>query len=69
MRMIVGKENAAAEHGSSAPGHPTEITSTVTGVSLDSIADDQFTVPADFKETKLPDIFNKSTNPPVSPNP
>jgi hypothetical protein len=69
MRMIVGKENAAAGHGASATGHPTEITSTVTGVSLDSIADNQFAVPADFKETKLPDIFNKTTNPFVSPNP
>ena len=69
MRMIVGKENPAGEHSDSAAGHPTEITSTVTGVSLDSIADSQFTVPANFKETKLPDIFNKNAAPPVSPNP
>jgi hypothetical protein len=68
MRMIVGKENAGG-HGASAPGHPTEITSTVTGISLDSIADSQFSVPADFKETKLPDIFNKNAVPFVSPNP
>lgn len=69
MRMIVGKENPAGEHGDSAAGHPTEITSTVTGVSLDSIADSQFTVPTNFKETKLTDIFNKNATPPVSPNP
>src|SRR6266478_5595846 len=79
MRMIVGKENEAAgqgakenhagEHSASALGHPIEITSTVTGVSLDSIADSQFTVPANFKETKLPDIFNKNAAPSVSPNP
>jgi hypothetical protein len=69
MRMIVGKENAAVGHGASAPGHPAEITSTITGVSLDSIPDGQFAVPADFKETKLPDIFSKATTPPVSPNP
>jgi hypothetical protein len=69
MRMIVGKGNQADAHGTSAPDHPTEITSTVTGVSLDSIADEQFTVPADFKETKLPDIFNKNAAPSVSPNP
>jgi hypothetical protein len=69
MRMIVGKENEAAGHGASALGHPIEITSTVTGVSLDSIADSQFTVPANFKEAKLPDIFNKNVAPSVSPNP
>lgn len=69
MRMIVGKENHAGEHDASAAGHPTEITSTVTGVSLDSIADGQFTVPANFKETKLPDIFNKNATSSVSPNP
>src|SRR6266436_2458494 len=69
MRMIVGKGNQADAHGTSAPDHPTDITSTVTGVSLDSIADKQFTIPADFKETKLPDIFNKNAAPSVSPNP
>jgi hypothetical protein len=69
MRMIVGKVNLAGGHSASAPEHPTEITSTITGVSLDSIADSQFTVPANFKETKQPDIFNKNAPPTVSPNP
>jgi hypothetical protein len=69
MRMIVGKQNHAADHGASPSGHPAEITSTVTSVSLDSIADSQFTVPPDFKETSLPDIFNKNAAPSVSPNP
>src|SRR6266566_9186761 len=61
MRIIVNKENHGGEHGASPSGCPTEITSTVTGVSLDSIGDSQFTVPPDFKETSLPDIFNKNT--------
>ena len=69
MRMIVDKENHASEHGASDSGHLTEITTTVTGVSLDSIADSVFTVPSNFKETKLPDIFNKNARPTVSPNP
>jgi len=69
MRMIVGKANPAGGHGGRAPDHPAEITSTITGVSLDSIADSVFTVPANFKETKLPDIFNKNASPTVSPNP
>src|SRR3984893_235564 len=59
IRMTVGKNNPADEHGAkenqagghgaSASGHPIEITSTLTGVSLDSIADSEFTVPANFK--------------------
>jgi hypothetical protein len=69
MRIIVGKQNAAGGHDASASGHPTEITSTITGVSLDSIADSQFTVPSDFKETKLPDIFNKNAAPSASSSP
>jgi len=69
MRMIVGKQNHAGEHGASPSGHPAEITSTVTGVSLDPIAASQFTVPPGFKETSLPDIFNKNAAPSVSPNP
>jgi hypothetical protein len=69
MRMIVGKRNQADAHGDSASDHPAEITSTVTGVSLDSIAEGQFIVPADFKETTLPDIFNKNAAPSVSPRP
>jgi hypothetical protein len=69
MRMIVATENPAGGHGASGSGHPTEITSTITGVSLASVPDSQFTVPADFKETKLPDIFNKNMAPSVSPNP
>src|SRR5256714_7828530 len=69
MRIIVGKQNAAGGHDASASGPPTEITSTITGVSLDSVPDSQLSVPADFKETKLPDIFNKTAAPSVSPNP
>jgi hypothetical protein len=69
IRMIVGKENPTPGHGGGVSGHPTEITTNVTGVSLDSIPDNVFTVPSDFKETKLPDIFNKSATPSVSPNP
>jgi uncharacterized protein DUF4412 len=69
MRIIVGKQNAAEAHGGSASGHPAEITSTITGVTLASIPDSEFTVPADFKETKLPDIFDKTAAPSMSPSP
>jgi len=69
MRVIIGKQNAASGHEASASSHPTEITSIVSAVSLASIPDSEFTVPADFKETKLPDIFDKHAAPSVSPNP
>jgi len=63
------KENRVSEHSAGSSGHPIEITSIVTDVSLDSIADSEFTVPANFKEAKLPDIFNKNAAPSVPPNP
>jgi hypothetical protein len=63
------KENQTGEHGAGGAGHPVEITSSVTGVSLDSIADSQFTVPANFKETKPPDILNKNPASSAAPNP
>ncbi len=66
MRMIIGKEGQTSEHGTNTSEHPAEITSTITGVSQDPIADSQFRVPADFKETNLPDIF-KNAAPSVSP--
>jgi hypothetical protein len=68
MHVIVGKQNPEGGHDARASGHPTEITTTVSAVSLDSIPDSEFRVPADFKETKLPDIFNKNAAPSASPN-
>jgi hypothetical protein len=47
-----------------------EITSTIISVNQNPISDNEFTVPSDFKETKLPDIFDKkNTAPSVSPSP
>jgi len=51
-------------------GSAAEITSTIVSVNQNPISDDEFTVPSDFKETKLPDIFDKkNTAPSVSPSP
>lgn len=58
-RMILSKETPPDKPGASPSNHDTEITSTITSVSHDPINDSEFTVPADFKEPKLPDIFNK----------
>ncbi len=69
-RMILSKEMPADKPGASPSGHGTEITSTITSVGHDPINDSEFLVPGDFKETKLPDIFNKpKPAPSVSPNP
>ncbi len=69
-RTIMTKEDQTNKPGTSPSGHATEITSTITSVSQGPISDTEFTVPSDFKETKLPDIFEKkNTAPSVSPNP
>jgi hypothetical protein len=69
-RMVVAKESLTKKPGASPAGHATDITTTITSVSQDPINDAEFTVPGDFKETKLPDIFDKKgTAPSVSPSP
>jgi hypothetical protein len=55
--VVLSKEMPADEPDASPSGHSTEITSTITSVSHDPINDSEFTVPGDFKETKLPDIL------------
>ena len=70
-QLVMTKEAQAPEKKRSATpsGHGTEITSTITSVSREPISDSEFTVPNDFKEPKLPDIFEKkNTAPSVSPN-
>ena len=60
------KQGQATNAGESA----AEITSTIISVNQNPISDNEFTVPSDFKETKLPDIFDKkNTAPSVSPSP
>jgi hypothetical protein len=56
--------------GTSSSGHATEITSSITSVNQNPISDSEFTVPGDYKEAKLPDIFDERTDAPsVSPSP
>ena len=60
------KQGQATKAGESA----AEITSTIISVNQNPISDNEFTVPSDFKETKLPDIFDKkNTAPSASPSP
>ena len=52
------------------PGHPTEITSTISSVNQNPISDSEFAVPADYKEANLSGIFGGPTAAPsVSPSP
>jgi hypothetical protein len=67
MRMLVS--NLPTEHNDGGgTGHPTEITTVVSDLSLNSIPDNQFTVPVDFKEVAVPDVLSKTFHPSVSPS-
>ena len=70
-QLVMSKEGTVPEKNRTATpyDHGTEITSTITSVSRQPISDSEFTVPNDFKEPNLPDIFEKkNTAPSVSPN-
>ncbi len=65
-RMTTTIQGQATKSG----GTATEVTSTIISVNQNPISDSEFTVPSDFKETKLPDIFDKkNTAPSASPSP
>lgn len=64
-RMILKKGNATGEQGT-ATDRSTEITSTITSVKQDPLSDSEFTVPKDFKEMAMPDIFDRKSAAPAS---
>ena len=69
-RMTTTKQSQATKPGGTTLGGATEITSTIISANQNPISDSEFTVPSDFKETKLPDIFDKkNTAPSASPSP
>jgi uncharacterized protein DUF4412 len=79
-RIILTKEEQQAKpeatpvtgrtHHGESPSHATEITSTISSVNQNPISDGEFTVPAGYKEPKLPDIFGeRNAAPSVSPSP
>jgi nitrogen regulatory protein PII len=69
-RMTMTKQSQPTKPGGTALGGATEITTTIISANQDPISDAEFAVPGDFKETKLPDIFDKkNTAPSPSPNP
>ena len=69
-RMTMTKQNQPTKPGATALGGAPEITTTIISANQNPISDAEFAVPSDFKETKLPDIFDKkNTAPSPSPNP
>jgi Domain of unknown function (DUF4412) len=67
-RMAITKQNQPTKPGGTALGGATEITTTIISANQNPISDAEFAVPSDFKETKLPDIFDKKNTGP-SPSP
>ena len=67
-RMTTTKQSQPTKPGGTALGGATEITTTIISANQNPISDAEFTVPSEFKETKLPDIFDKKhTAPSTSP--
>jgi hypothetical protein len=69
-RMTMTKQSQPTKPGGTALGGAPEITTTIISANQNPISDAEFAVPSDFKEAKLPDIFDKkNTAPSPSPNP
>lgn len=69
-RVTTTKQSQPTKPGGTALGGATEITTTIISANQNPISDAEFTAPGDFKETKLPDIFDKkNTAPSTSPKP
>jgi hypothetical protein len=68
IHMTTTKQSQPTKPGGTALGGATEITTTIISANQNPISDAEFAVPSDFKETKLPDIFDKKNAAP-SPSP
>ncbi len=69
-RVTMTKQSQPTKPGETARGGAMEITTTIISANQNPISDAEFTAPSDFKETKLPDIFDKkNAAPSTSPNP
>jgi len=69
-RVTMTKQSQPTKPGETARVGATEITTTIISANQNPISDAEFTAPSDFKETKLPDIFDKkNAAPSTSPNP
>jgi len=68
-RITMARPHAATARESTTAGG-TEITTTLVSVKQDPLNDVEFTIPTNFQEMSMPDIFGgKKTAPSASPNP
>ena len=68
--ITMAKPHQGAVANSTASGSGTEITTTLISIKQDPLSDAEFTVPKDYQEMSMPDIFgDKKAAPSTSPNP
>jgi hypothetical protein len=68
--ITMTKQHRGTVSNSTASGSGTEITTTLTSIKQDPLSDAEFTIPKDYQEMSMPDIFGeKKAAPPISPNP
>lgn len=68
--MTMTKQHQGTVSNRAASGSGTEITTTLISIKQDPLSDAEFTVPKDYQEMSMPDIFGeKKVAPPISPNP
>jgi Domain of unknown function (DUF4412) len=68
--MTMTKQHQGTVSNSAASGSGTEITTTLISIKQDPLSDAEFTVPKDYQEMSMPDIFGeKKVTPFISPNP
>jgi hypothetical protein len=68
--MTMTKQHQGTVSNSAASGSGTEITTTLISIKQDPLSDAEFSVPKDYQEMSMPDIFGeKKVAPSISPNP
>jgi hypothetical protein len=68
--ITMTKQHRGTVSNSTASGSGTEITTTLTSIKQDPLSDAEFTIPKDYQEMSMPDIFGeKKAAPSISPNP
>jgi hypothetical protein len=68
--ITMAKPHQGTVSNSAASGSGTEITTTLISIKQDPLSDAEFTIPKDYQEMSMPDIFGeRKTAPSISPNP
>jgi hypothetical protein len=68
--ITMAKPHQGTVSSSTASGSGTEITTTLISIKQDPLSDAEFTIPKDYQEMSMPDIFGeRKAAPSISPNP